>query len=139
MFWRIALEATMIMCIKKRYMRAMQEGLKTIEFRLFDDKRQGLRLGSRIRFVMSASTEDPDEFLCARVTGLLWYASFEKMVYDLPVSWLPVRAKSGYSCKMEMYALVGELYTIYPAEKQLLNGVIGIRFEVIDPALYCGV
>jgi ribosomal-protein-alanine N-acetyltransferase len=57
---------------------AFRSGIKTIEMRLFDEKRQALRLGDFIRF---KSTVDPKDTLLVQVQGLKRFPSF-KEIYE---------------------------------------------------------
>lgn len=51
-------------------------GSKTIEARLYDEKRQTLQVGDTLVFV---SRDDPTQTIKAKVTGLLRYDNFAEM------------------------------------------------------------
>ncbi len=54
---------------------AMKSGLKTIEMRLYDEKRQSISVGDRIIFTQT----ETDETLEVAVVALRRYASFEEL------------------------------------------------------------
>ena len=55
-------------------LRMIREGRKTIELRLYDEKRKQISIGDIITFV---NTEDKDDELTARVTDLYVFNTFE--------------------------------------------------------------
>ena len=105
------------MNLQPKYLSYIKGGTKRIELRLFDEKRQKIKIGDTIIFW---STGD-DEISCM-VTGLLHYANFELLLNDFDISMLADATAS----KQE---ILDDLDAFYPVEKQAELGVLGIRFE----------
>lgn len=95
----------------------IKDGTKTIELRLFDEKRQKLELGDEIEFSV---TEGPEEKLLTEVVGLLRYKSFE----DLYKDYLP--EVTGNDTK-DNWKLMRKYYS---EEDERKFGVLGIRIEI---------
>lgn len=95
-------------------------GRKTIEARLYDPKRQTVRVGDTLRFVCRGDTSD----MCdARVVGLLRYASFNEMFGDNGTE------PFGFA---DLDALMEVVSSIYPTEEEARYGVVGIEFELLQ-------
>lgn len=62
--------------------RKIQKGSKTIELRLYDEKRQKVKVGDQIEFT---NLEDRTQKLLTRVVALHRFDSFEEMFSSLPV------------------------------------------------------
>ena len=107
------------MSLQPKYFDYIKNGTKRIELRLFDEKRQRIRLGDTIEF-----TNPDGERLAVRVVGLLRYGSFEDLFKDYDISILA----DGSMTKRE---LLDALNGFYPLEKQNEMGVVGIRVEVL--------
>ena len=106
------------MGLQSKYFDYIRNGTKRIELRLFDEKRQRVRLGDIIEF-----TNPDGEKLLAKVVGLLRYGSFEDLFRDFDISILA-------DVSMTKRELLDVLNGFYPAEKQAEMGVVGIRVEV---------
>ena len=98
---------------------AITSGNKTIESRLFDDKRQKIQLGDQLIFT---NRDDPSQTAAVKVVGLLRYQTF----HDLFVHNDP-RKFGGESVERLDHQING----FYPLDEQLQNGVIGIEFVLI--------
>ena len=101
---------------------AIKRGIKTIELRLYDEKRQSIREGDTIVF---SNADAPGQQLCARVKCLHLFSSFEELYQKLPLErcgYLPAELPSASFRDMEAY---------YSPEKQKNCGVVGIEIEVI--------
>lgn len=96
---------------------AIASGHKTIESRLYDEKRRKIQLGDRIIF---ANSENPSQTITATVVGLLRYATF----HDL-FSHNDPRKFGGESVEW----LENQINDFYSAEDQQRYGVLGIEFE----------
>ena len=57
-------------------LQAFRQGYKSVELRLFDEKRRQLKLGDLIRF---KSTENPNDALLVQVVGLTRFPSFKEV------------------------------------------------------------
>ena len=97
----------------------MKNGTKRIELRLFDEKRQRIKIGDAIEF-----TNPDGEKLLVRVVGLLRYGSFEELFRDFDISMLA-------DASMTKRELLEVLNGFYPLEKQHEMGVVGIKVEVL--------
>ena len=96
-------------------------GNKTIECRLFDEKRQTISLGDEITFLSREDGSTVD----VKVVGLLRYATFKDLfIYtDLDKS-----GSQGYTTETASEAML-QFYTL---EDQLKYGVLGIEFRITD-------
>ena len=99
----------------------IKNGTKTIEFRLYDEKRQQIKIGDIIKFYKDPELKDT---FCAKVIGLLRYNSFSDMFKDLDISILA-------DVSMTKNELMDELCRFYTVDNQLKYGVIGIRIELL--------
>lgn len=106
------------MNLQPRYYDYIKTGTKRIELRLFDEKRQKIKLGDEIVFSKSES----DKFV-AKVIGLLRYDTFEHLFNDFDINVLADDSMS----KDELLNVLEEFYT---PQKQKQYGVIGIRVEL---------
>jgi ASC-1-like (ASCH) protein len=95
-------------------------GTKTLEVRLFDEKRQVIRIGDEIEF---SKLPDLQEKVRVKVTALLRYRTFAEMFDDLPT------ALMGYPESKREY-LRTSMYEVYSKEEEDRFGVLGIRMEL---------
>ena len=107
--------------LKPQYYNYMLYGTKRIEIRLYDEKRQQIKIGDTIIFLKEP---DLNESFKAKVTGLLRYNSFEDMFKDFDTSILSDKS-------MTKKDLINDLEQFYTKEKQKQYGVLGIRIELI--------
>lgn len=107
------------MNLQPKYYDFIQNGTKRIELRLYDKKRQEIKLGDEIEFSKSET-----EKLNSKVIGLLRYKSFEDLFQDFPIEILADKTMT----KDELLSVLGEFYT---EEKQREFGIIGIKIELI--------
>lgn len=98
---------------------AIQSGRKTIESRLYDEKRQTIQLGDELVFT---NREDPSQTLRVKVTGLLRYATFA----DLFDSAAP--EKFGGESKAWLLEQIGQFY---PEAEEKQYGVLGIVISLV--------
>lgn len=96
---------------------AVESGIKVIESRIFDDKRQRIKLGDRIHFKNAA---ERDRVVVAEVLGLLRYATFSAMFSDISVSLFGESSSK---------ILEEQLYGFYSKDEEAEYGVVGIRFS----------
>lgn len=97
---------------------AIVAGIKTIESRLFDDKRQLIQLGDTIEFINRESTES----VLVRVVGLLRYETFHSLFsHNNP-------SKFGGESVEWLEDQINEFYSV---EQQKQDGVIGIEFVLL--------
>lgn len=98
--------------------RAVASGRKTIEARLFDQKRQQIQVGDRLTLISRAN---PTETVEAQVVALLRADSFEAL--------LGLASPADFGSEGEhLVDQVGEFYSL---EQQHEYGVIGINFRIV--------
>ncbi len=107
--------------LQPQYYNYILYGTKRIEIRLYDEKRQQIKIGDTIIFLKEP---DLNESFKAKVTGLLRYNSFEDMFIDFDTSILSDKS-------MTKKDLINVLEQFYTKEKQKQYGVLGIRIELI--------
>lgn len=100
--------------------KRMQKGQKTLELRLYDEKRRQIKLGDEIVFKL---VPDLKEEVTATVTGLLVYTKFSDMLDDLPPAILGFKEEDRGYLRTSMY----EIYT--PQEEEEF-GALGIRLKL---------
>lgn len=103
--------------------RAIAEGRKTVELRLFDEKRRELRVGDRIRFTETAA---PSRTLITRICGLHRYDDFAALYrHYTPAAMGYGEGEAARPEDMEAY---------YSREEQARCGVLAIEIEREDEA-----
>lgn len=107
--------------LQPEYYNFILNGTKRIEIRLYDEKRQKIKLGDKIKFLKEPNL---DESFIVRVVGLLRYNSFNDMFKDYDISVLASKSIT----KEELLSVLEQFYT---KDKQEKYGVLGIRFELI--------
>lgn len=100
----------------------MDHGTKTIELRLYDDKRKALKVGDMIRF---ENTEDDDDVLYVRVEKLHVFRSFADLYYALPLT------ECGYTQETLRDASPKDMDAYYPEAEQKRYGVVGICVSLL--------
>ncbi len=111
-----------IMKLNERPFEKLKQGIKTLEVRLYDEKRREIKLGDIIEF---QKLPDLTETVRVQVTGLLVYPKFENLIDDTPTEWM------GYEESQRDY-LRTSMYEIYTKEDEEKFGVLGIRMEAIS-------
>lgn len=98
---------------------AIISGNKTIESRLYDEKRRKIQLGDEIIFT---NRDNPSQTTAVKVVGLLRYATFHDLFsHNNP------RKFGGESVEW----LENQISEFYSTEDQRLYGVVGIEFILI--------
>ena len=98
----------------------IKSGAKTIELRLFDEKRQQINEGDLIVFTCTATGEK----LTAKVQKLHRFASFEELYQNLPL------LKCGYTAADVASAHPDDMQSYYSKEDQQKYGVVGIELTL---------
>ena len=93
----------------------IKNGTKTIEFRLFDEKRQQIKVGDQIEF---SKLPDLKEKLLVDVMELYREDNFENLFRKL------------YNDEEEIIRRTNSMYQIYSAEKEKQYGVLGIKIKI---------
>ena len=99
----------------------IQNGSKTIELRLNDEKRQQVQVGDFIEF---SRIDDTAQKLTVRVTALHHFNSFAELYTALP------KEKLGYA--PDETPDPDHMDAYYPHDKQETHGVLGIELRLTD-------
>ncbi len=94
----------------------IKNGTKTVEFRLYDEKRKQIKIGDKIEF---SKLPDMTEKLLVEVLDLYREESFEKLFRKL------------FTDEEEIVEKVKGMYRFYSQEEQNKYGVLGIKIKVI--------
>ena len=100
----------------------IEKGIKTIELRLLDEKRQLIQVGDKIEFTHA---QNPTRVLNSRVIALHIFPSFDELYADLPL------LKCGYTKEDIHTAKPSDMDAYYTREEQQKYGVVGIEIELI--------
>ena len=93
----------------------IKNGSKTMEFRLYDEKRQKVKIGDKIEF---SKLPDLQEKLLVDVTGLFKENTFYELFKKL------------YNNEEEIREKTNSMYEIYSKEKEIKYGVLGIKIKI---------
>jgi len=99
----------------------IRSGEKTLELRVYDEKRRKIELGDEIEF---SRMDNPGDKVLVQVIGLLRYQNFADLITDLPAGYL------GYKESEKDY-LKKSMYEVYTPEEESQSGVVGIRIKLI--------
>lgn len=102
-------------------LRMIREGKKTIELRLYDEKRKAISVGDTITFL---NTEDAADTLMVKVKELCVFDSFEDLYQNLPL------LECGYTDEDIATASPTDMEEYYSKEKQAQYGVVGIKIAL---------
>ena len=97
----------------------IKSGNKQIEIRLWDEKRQTVRLGDAIAF---SKLPDKSEQLTATVTGLSHFPTFRMLLEAFPSEQFGFKNET-------MEEMLREIHEIYPCERERQWGVLGIHLK----------
>ena len=100
----------------------ISSGAKTIELRLYDEKRQAVSEGDTIIFTNLADNHQ----VRAKVLKLHIFDSFTELYDNLPL------LKCGYTGQVFDTASPDDMLSYYPKEKQDRYKVVGIEIELIS-------
>lgn len=106
------------MKLKQEPFEKIRNGDKTIELRLYDEKRQQVQIGDFIEFSLM---ENPKEKIQTRVTALHRFNSFQELYASLP------KVKLGY--KSDETPDPNHMDAYYSREEQEKYGVVGIEIR----------
>lgn len=108
-----------IMHLKEEPFNSIKNGTKTIEMRLFDEKRQQLKIGENIKFINDKTGEE----LLTKIVNLHKFKSFEELYKNFD------KIKLGY--KEWEVAKSSDMLKYYPQSEQQKYGVVGIEIKLI--------
>ena len=98
---------------------AIKAGTKTIECRLYDEKRQQIQIGDTLILKRAPELETS---VTAEVTGLLRYPTFSGLFADFPLETF------GGESISELEELI---YSFYSKEDEVKFGVVGIQIKLV--------
>lgn len=98
---------------------AVKNGYKSIELRLYDEKRRSISIGDAIEF---QCTETGDNVV-KKVKELHVFPDFAELYQKLPL------LKCGYTPFTLPFAKAGDMEAFYPVEEQKSNKVVGIELH----------
>ena len=104
------------MKLKESPFERIKSGTKTIEFRLFDEKRQKIKVGDKIEF---SKLPDLKEKLLVDVTKLYREDTFENLFRKL------------YDDEDEIKRKTNSMLQFYSPEEEKEYGVIGIKISLV--------
>lgn len=108
------------MHLNKQAFELIKTGIKTIEVRIYDEKRKCLKVGDKIVF---ENRENSSETLTAKVISLLHFKSFEKLFKN-------VSAKEiGFNGNESEKEMINCYYNYYSEEEEAKFGVIAIKIK----------
>lgn len=99
--------------------KKIQNGTKTVEARLFDEKRRSLHVGDTIEFT---DVNAPGKKITVRIVALHLFPSFSKLFNGFPMN------SFGEKSKEDFLAIVGKFYSKDDEEKY---GVLGIEIKLL--------
>ena len=109
------------MKLQPEYYNFILKGTKRIEIRLYDEKRQQIKIGDTIKFYKEPEL---NESFNAKVVGLLRYNTLEEIFKDFDISVLSDKS-------MTKKELIDVLEKFYTKEKQKQYGVLAIKIELM--------
>lgn len=107
------------MKVQTKYYNLLKSGKKVVELRLFDEKRQQIKIGDEIVF---SNLSDTNDSFVARVINLYRAESFDKLCQIITL------AQAGFTSKEELITVLQEFY---PPDSQQKYGVLGIEIQKI--------
>lgn len=102
--------------------QSMKSGEKTVEVRLYDNKRRKLKIGDTIQFT---KVPDSNETIKAEVIGLKTYSTFREMYENIPANDLDAADKP-------VDEMVEQTYQIYSPESENKWGTVAISLKILD-------
>ena len=105
------------MKLKEEPFDRIKSGNKTVEFRLYDEKRQQIKIGDQIEF---SKMPELNEKLLVDVIDLYIDSSFESLFNKL------------FSDKEEIKRKTASMFQFYSHEQEQEYGVVGIKIKLIQ-------
>lgn len=107
------------MKLANEWFQKIKDGTKTIECRLYDEKRRILKTGDVIEFT---NTENEKEKALAKITALHTFPSFSQLLDQFPIAFFGTEDKIQF---------LNVLKTFYSQEAEKKYGVAGIEIQLI--------
>jgi ASC-1-like (ASCH) protein len=111
-----------IMNLQSEPMQMIRNGRKTIELRLYDEKRQRIFIGDTIKFI---NIENTNDVLYVVVRDMYFFDSFKELYRNLPL------LECGYTKDNIAFANERDMEQYYSKEQQAKYGVVGIKINVL--------
>jgi ASC-1-like (ASCH) protein len=99
----------------------IKNGSKKVEIRLFDEKRQKLKVNELIQF---SNLENPEERIIVEILNLTRFSTFHELLLNTPME------KFGYSQSHNIQKFLESIYTIYTKTQEETYGVLAIEVEL---------
>lgn len=103
-------------------LESIKSGRKTVEVRLYDEKRREIKVGDTIQFT---KVPNRDETLRVEVIGLKQYETFKEMYESIPASDFDAVGDS-------IDEMVEQTYQIYSPERERDWGTLAITIKLLD-------
>jgi len=100
----------------------IKSGEKTIELRLYDEKRRLMSNGDVIEF---SNTSDPCKVIRCEIVKMHIFDSFYELYATLPLT------KCGYNAENVKNAKAEDMNEYYPVEEQEKYGAVGIEIRLL--------
>jgi len=100
----------------------IKSGKKTIEIRIYDEKRRKVKVGDYIIF---SKLPDKVEKIKVQVVGLSIFASFRDLFTNFD------KSKFGHDQNLSIEEQIAKQYEHYTPEEEQLYGVVGIHIKLI--------
>ena len=111
-----------IMKLNEQPFKMIQSENKSIELRLYDEKRRLVSVGDEIEFFCAS---DNEMRILSRVVAMHTFSSFKELYEGLPL------LKCGYTVKDVANASYKDMLEYYTAEEEKAFGVVGIEIEIL--------
>ncbi len=99
------------------------KGIKTIEIRLYDEKRKNITVGDSIQFIKKTN---PHETITVFVLELITCRSFKELFHTID-------HKQLCNFKLTSQQFTNNMYKYYSPEEEKKYGVLGIIIQKINP------
>ena len=109
-----------IMNLNAEPFNAIKNKTKTMEFRLYDEKRQLINLNDTIKFI---NLSDTNQSISVKVIGLLHYNSFEDLFNNIPYN--------NTNENKSVAEKTSGMRRFYSKESEQKYGVLAINIEVL--------
>ena len=106
------------MKVQEKYYNLLKKGIKTIELRLYDDKRKKINVGDEIIF---ENLNNSNDSFIGIVEALYPAQNFMKLSEKIPIF------KTGFQTQEE---LLETMENFYPINVQTKTGVLGIEIKI---------
>ncbi len=107
------------MSLQSEPFEKIRDGKKTIELRLFDEKRKTIQLGDSIEF---QKQPEKQETIRAEVVALLRYKTFSELFDDFPIEDFG---------DTDRISLLENVHTFYTPEQEQKETVLGIKIKLL--------